>query len=251
MVHAGCRSGGPGSYLSYPMSYDAPLCRRLALPPDSVSVPSWINKEAGACGRGLNPCLIPLACDDLCNSAKNRRHLSAVDAQASRHLFIRGICLQDQITAAPGTSSCTPQELCGKEWLRSEPGFDIASSVLTRWYSNTFTVVSIVTAVYLFLLLCRKFGISWKCICSRRRHNAPRWNKMILAPLISGAILLLLAIASLVLEGWNLTGLNREATIAYDIECSVVHVTLSPELNYLNIGSFGRALRIAKMWFGV
>ncbi|KAL8871022.1 MAG: hypothetical protein Q9174_003064 [Haloplaca sp. 1 TL-2023] len=168
----------------------------------------------------------------------------------SAPLYSRYECLQDQIAGAPGTSSCTPQELCGREWLRSDPGFDMASSFLTRLYSHTFTVVSIVTAVYLLILLCRKWGISWNCMCSRRRHDAPRWNKMLLAPLISGAIILISAIPFLVLEGWSLTGLQGEATLAYDMECSVVHLTLSPELNYLDIGGLGRALRITKMWFG-
>ena len=79
--------------------------------------------------------------------------------------------------------------------------------------------------------------------------NIFRVNLFLFAPLLPGFSMTLTALLVLYYYGWIMNGMDREATVAYDLKCSVVHISLSPGQNYLDVDMFGRALRIARMWF--
>ncbi|KAI4157847.1 MAG: hypothetical protein LQ342_007962 [Letrouitia transgressa] len=158
-------------------------------------------------------------------------------------LYPKYECLGDQVAAAPGTSSCTPQELCNKEWLRSDPGFQYGTVALPLMYTIGF-MLTIMPIMIFFVNLVRA-----KLKLKKDYRNIHQSNFIKFAPLIPGMFLTLGALGVLISYGWNLDGMNREATVAYDLNCSVVHISLSPGQNYLDVDMFGRTLRIVKMWF--
>lgn len=45
--------------------------------------------------------------------------------------------------------------------------------------------------------------------------------------------------------------MNREATVAYDVDCHALHIAISPWKLYLDLGDDNRAWRIARSWFNV
>jgi len=44
---------------------------------------------------------------------------------------------------------------------------------------------------------------------------------------------------------------DREAAVVFDVSCHVVHVPFTPWKEYLDINAFGRAARLARIWFKV
>lgn len=151
-------------------------------------------------------------------------------------------CLRDQVAAAPGTSSCTSQELCNREWLRSDSRFRSATCSFPTLYTFGF-MLTIVPITTFFVDLVRT-----KLKILRFYGDIHRLNIIKFVPLLPGVLLTGGALLLLTLVGWNMDGMNGEATVAYDLNCSVVHISLSSGQNYLDVDMFGRTLRIVKMW---
>ncbi|KAI6779283.1 uncharacterized protein J7T54_001013 [Emericellopsis cladophorae] len=178
-------------------------------------------------------------------------------------------CVQSQVASAPGQSSCTPDQLCSIPWLLTNPGwngwsmeagssnffaqYDIANIMLALlFFFSTFTFVS----VPLVATATRTYAI-----LRPDRHperslfgDLVYFNDEIGGPVISGAVAALVSLCfSALLLGhtpatWN--SLNREGPVAYDLDCSAVHVIASPWRQYVDI-EYGRALRFVRMWFSI
>lgn len=105
-------------------------------------------------------------------------------------------------------------------------------------------MATVVLVYILMMKICMGSETSFKRYCRK-------WS-----PLLS---LSLLAILTILLPGlvypielgksWNQR--KADALVAYDVECHVVHVALSPWRFYLDVNRYARRLRDVRLWFGV
>ena len=177
-------------------------------------------------------------------------------------------CIKSRIAAAPGSSACAAEKLCSIPWLLSNPGW--TGDGETEIFN--FPTFGPVKAIFLFTFFVSLFGFfSTPFAVAIRRsytffHPHKRIKRTILDDLAyfddtygSGPII----VAALAAFGTLCTGaamigytpslwnfMNREGTIAYDLECTAVHVIVSPWRQYMDI-EYGRVLRMVQMWFNV
>ncbi|GIJ89413.1 hypothetical protein Asppvi_008353 [Aspergillus pseudoviridinutans] len=127
-------------------------------------------------------------------------------------------CLGKQIPSAPGTSTCSAAELCQKSWLFSEPHFympgdDAAGFPAGRAYE--------------------------------------KWSPILILAVVGGGTIAVFGLLYPISLGTNWNQRHADSWVAFDTECRAVHVALSPWRFYLDVDKYARALRIARLWFGV
>lgn len=163
-------------------------------------------------------------------------------------------CVARWMDTAPGAApQCSPEQLCGKDWLFKDPGLQSYVDVSSVIYLAAFAVWSAGLVLPFFA-----FGIGWlgdgvlTCRWGSMRDGIFLWLVRFFRPIwfiapIAGAIVyfginLLVRLS----KSWN--ELDREAGVMYDMDCRVAHVALSPWKQYLDVDD-GRVLRIVASWF--
>ncbi|KAF9639093.1 hypothetical protein BFW01_g9990 [Lasiodiplodia theobromae] len=164
-------------------------------------------------------------------------------------------CVAAWMEAAPpgAAAQCLPEQLCGRDWLFKDPGLQSYMDVTSAIYLAAFAVWSggLVLPFFAFgigwlgdgVLTCRWGSMRDGIFLRLVRFFRPIW---FIAP-IAGAIVYF-GINLLVRLGKSWNELDREAGVVYDMDCRVVHVSLSPWKQYLDVDD-GRVLRIVASWF--
>ncbi|KAL2785978.1 hypothetical protein BJX66DRAFT_313857 [Aspergillus keveii] len=173
-------------------------------------------------------------------------------------------CLASQIPSAPETATCTAAELCAKAWLFSAshpfllPGEMVsAGATIGLWLFGT-----------VFCVIYLQFGLlgipggqprgpaqgwaahRWAVFKVYYMKWSPTIALAAYGVVIIWAVGLMSAaqMAGVGEPGWSAR--KPDALVAVDYECHAVHVCLGPWRCYLDF-AYARALRTAKMWFGV
>lgn len=175
-----------------------------------------------------------------------------------REVFQRYDCLASGIDAAPGTSSCSAEDLCSKTWLFRNPDLlsdsDETALMFYKIPAGIALAVYPLSLVWLAarLLLGTSYWTPQKLKEWFGEGGVDRMSSIIrlFVALLFGYLGLCYAIV--IFTSPNLTfdfdTPGGAATLAYDLGCRAVHVGVSPRYYYLDI-EYGRALRIARMWF--
>ncbi|KAI1650744.1 uncharacterized protein F4817DRAFT_368116 [Daldinia loculata] len=173
-----------------------------------------------------------------------------------RGRYARYDCHEDRIDAAPGASSCSSAELCSKDWLLGDPGFEQSVYygdllVAIFWIS---TVVALAPILGLVFEGFRRLYRDQDFFPSKTSRFLKKWSSnaslefVLLGLFFAVFVLDILTIVDIFRE----TGDNdRAGTFAFDLSCRAVHVSLSPWKYFLDINEFERAFKIAKTWFNV
>lgn len=178
-------------------------------------------------------------------------------------------CVKSQVASAPGHSPCTTDQLCSIQWLLSNPGWmgwsgDAESANFFAQYDIASPMLAIVfcfsTAAFLSAPLVTAITRGYAILRPERRvkrtllGDLAYFDNELGGPVVSGAVAALasLCIGAILLGHTPVTwdSVNREGPVAYDLDCTVVHVIASPWRQYMDI-EYGRALRIIRMWFNI
>ncbi|KAK4497103.1 hypothetical protein PRZ48_011553 [Zasmidium cellare] len=177
-------------------------------------------------------------------------------------------CLEAQLRPAPGTSVCSAQELCGKEWLLSDPGFApserfkptpaalmLGEGVLVL-YMMVVSFAAILSFSPLYVLAYSYFAYvviedSQGSFTALFKHN---WEKAklpsttaLIAVMWLGTVITAIVMAVGLNGTWDIW--DREAPVAYDIQCRALHIAMSPWRLYFDVNGYGRTMRIVSMLF--
>ncbi|KAJ5087896.1 hypothetical protein N7456_011512 [Penicillium angulare] len=163
-------------------------------------------------------------------------------------------CVQSQIDAAPGLSTCSATQICARKWLFVDPGFE-------PQYLHMDPTIAIWTIFFgLMVAVIFPFGITliafiFENIFQRRKSSgASLWSVFRWAdpgPVIILSFLSAFSIiAGAILVGDMVKRLSTTpvAAVTFDWECQTMHVTLSPWRYYLDV-DYERGWRIATSWF--
>jgi hypothetical protein len=164
-------------------------------------------------------------------------------------------CTTSFLAEAPGNSPCSTEHLCSNPWLFTHPGFVYRNEGLSP---DTFILVyfAIFTLAAVFPLIMAGFGILVEVVGGRRlsfalvkeiRKQASVNPTVTLAIAVwcGGIVFGSVFTANVV----HRSGHGQEAPLTLYPACNAVHVALSPWRFYLDVDSYQKALRIAKMWF--
>lgn len=176
-------------------------------------------------------------------------------------------CVKSQVASAPGQSPCSTEQLCSMPWLLTNPGwlgwssdpasenvfaqFDIASFMLViLFFFSSAAFVSTPLAT----IIKRGYALLHPDRCAKGTilGDLGYIDNKLSGPVGAGAVaaLVSLCIGALLIGHtpmvWNM--LNKEGPVAYDLDCTAVHIIVSPWRQYMDIG-YDRALRVIRMWF--
>ncbi|CAG8225546.1 unnamed protein product [Penicillium salamii] len=158
-------------------------------------------------------------------------------------------CVQSQIEAAPGASTCSATQICSRNWLFVDPGFEPAYQ-----HSNSIIAIGI---MFLALTLTALSPLAMMAFACFQREKSPglsprsmlRWSDP--GPIAILSILSLFEIivgCILVDDIVKRLGVTPDAAVIFDWECQAIHVALSPWRYYIDV-HYEQGWRIAKMWF--
>ncbi|KAK4867699.1 hypothetical protein LT330_001209 [Penicillium expansum] len=158
-------------------------------------------------------------------------------------------CVQSQIDAAPGASTCSATQICSRNWLFVDPGFEPAyqhsDSMIAIW--TIFIALTIAALSPLFFMACACF----------ERGNSPSSSPRSMLRWADPGPVIILSILSIfeIITGCILVddivkrlSVTPEAAVTFDWECQAIHVALSPWRYYIDV-DYERGWRIAKLWF--
>ncbi|ETS82811.1 hypothetical protein PFICI_04687 [Pestalotiopsis fici W106-1] len=170
-------------------------------------------------------------------------------------------CLQSGILGAPGNSSCSAEQLCSKSWLYSAPQWDFdlmasmsdGSSMLAFcWgFIKVMLLCVVIPSIILFgLPILAPLILFVIQLIAKGPKTRDEPGMVVKVSRVGGYFFALLfglvagiAMFATIPKGWNADA--REATIAYDLNCTAVHVTISQWRSYYDIPD-DRVLRIAQ-----
>ncbi|CAG7924413.1 unnamed protein product [Penicillium olsonii] len=160
-------------------------------------------------------------------------------------------CLALGIPTAPGLTPCSPEQICSKHLLFHSVLFDYHSLLS---FNGTMALVSffLVGTTLLAVMLCARLVFPCMGFITKRKE---KWRKtashLDLGFAASMGIAFFCCIGCAVLtaiDARQAMGREREGPVAFDWECTAVHVNLSPWRYYLDV-SDGFAIRMARNWF--
>jgi hypothetical protein len=161
-------------------------------------------------------------------------------------VFAQYDCLEDQIETAPGSTTCSPDQICSKEWLFGDPGFSRQDVTLTMYIIQMYYFL-----VFLYMSVAGLFTLMTLWNPARWAHNIqiklPKIFVLSVIVAVAGALMFGFGAAIILGAGWG--KLNREGTVAYDLDCHALHVTISPWRYYMDVSDVTRPLRILKTYF--
>ncbi|KAE8325662.1 hypothetical protein BDV39DRAFT_178468 [Aspergillus sergii] len=158
-------------------------------------------------------------------------------------------CVQSQVDAAPGTSTCSATQICSRNWLFVDFGFHLL-------YRNADPLIAI-GLIFLALTLLALSPLAMMVLACFLRDKSPslsprstlRWadpgpiavlSLLSVFEIITGCILVVDMVK-------RLNG-TPDATLAFDWECQAIHVALSPWKYYIDV-EYERGWRLTKLWF--
>ncbi|KAB8217924.1 hypothetical protein BDV33DRAFT_205855 [Aspergillus novoparasiticus] len=158
-------------------------------------------------------------------------------------------CVQSQVDAAPGTSTCSATQICSRNWLFVDFGFQPS-------YRNADPLIAI-GLMFLALTVVALSPLLMMVIACFLRDKDPslsprstlRWadpgpiaflSLLSFFEIITGCILVVDMVK-------RLNG-TPDATVAFDWECQAIHVALSPWKYYIDL-DYERGWRLTKLWF--
>lgn len=174
-------------------------------------------------------------------------------------------CLEEQISSAPGTSSCSAESLCAESAFFTNPDYysHRAMLVVLAAYSALATTSLTFFAVGMFVLVLvlslhrwapesiqRPVRSGW---LPKRKETGGRIAsyQLIFTCLfaLAGVVFGVYFLAQGYLN-WDLERIQYggEGTIVWNPNCTAVHVGISPEWYYMDLEE-DRWLRMVKMWF--
>ncbi|WEW55543.1 hypothetical protein PRK78_000974 [Emydomyces testavorans] len=169
-------------------------------------------------------------------------------------------CLASRIRDAPGSTLCTPEELCSKSVFFQtgafyyDPNFPLSNGRFTLFFFFLLWTLTAVLPFILVFIIGRFSDIIGSCFGIPPRENKKDdWKMFNLTPntLLSLASLVSLFIAMFystwLLRTWDKYG--REGPVTFHRECNALHVHLSPWRSYFDLSGYARVFRIVKMWF--
>lgn len=175
-----------------------------------------------------------------------------------REVFQRYDCLPSAIDTAPGVSSCSAEELCSKTWLFSNPDMLSNDDETALKFYRIPAIMALATYPLSLIWLASRhlLGKSYWTPQKLREwfgeNGVDRMSSMIRlgSALLFGyfGICYAIPIFTSPTLSFDFDALGGPATLAYDLGCRAVHVGVSPRFYYLDV-EYGRALRIARMWF--
>lgn len=168
-------------------------------------------------------------------------------------------CLVSQIPDAPGSSTCSAEDLCSKSpFFRDaefiyEDTFQFGGGYTLLFYFFLWTLMALMPLVFLLIgWLSNLFACSpaktWKedtGYILRVFNLGPNFY-LALASFIS--IIFSAAYGIHLLKTWD-SKRDREGLFIFHAECNALHVPLSAWRDYWDLGLYARAFRIAKMVF--
>lgn len=158
-------------------------------------------------------------------------------------------CVQSQIITSPGTTTCSPEQICSRNWLFVDAGFQprygYDNADLGAWLLLLGSTLAAMAPVALA-------GIVW--IAREKSPDLSPQNMFRWADVGPVAVLSALSIFEIIIgcilvnEIVKRLDLTPDAAVNFDWECQAVHVALSPWRFYLDV-RYEQGLRLAKMWF--
>lgn len=158
-------------------------------------------------------------------------------------------CVQSQIDAAPGTSTCSAAQICSRSSIFVDRGYSsytYVESILPAM--SSFVGLSILAICPLFTLAVVYVSIRWREPCSLRYALSERGD---IGPIASSwGIAVVQICLGPILVGDMVKKLNAtpEAAVNMDLKCQAIHVALSPWRYYFDV-DYEKGWRIAKLWF--
>ncbi|KAJ5306465.1 hypothetical protein N7508_005480 [Penicillium antarcticum] len=158
-------------------------------------------------------------------------------------------CVHSQIDAAPGASACSATQICSRNWLFVDPGFEPA-------YLHTDSSIAI-WVMFLALTIAALSPVGTMAIACFRREKTPDLSPRSMLRWADPGPVAILSILSIfeIIFGGVLVGdmvkrlsVTPDAAVTFDWECQVLHVALSPWRYYLDV-DYEKGWRIAKLWF--
>lgn len=182
-----------------------------------------------------------------------------------KHNIHKYDCLEDQISSAPGTSSCSAESLCAERTFFTSPDFHSHRVMMLLLFvydglaiENVVAFAAGITFLVLMLalhrwapeLIQRPVGKGWLPERNETGGRVASYQLILtffsaLAGVVFGAYILAQGYLNWDLERIQYGG---EGTIVWDPNCTAVHVGISPEWYYMDLEE-NRWLRTVKMWF--
>jgi hypothetical protein len=168
-------------------------------------------------------------------------------------------CLASQILDAPGSSTCSAEDLCSKSpfsrdaEFRYEDTFQFGGRFTLLFYFFLWTLMALMPFIFLLigwvsnLFACSR-AETWKedTRYLLRVFNLGPSFYLAVASFIS--IIISVAYGIHLLKTWD-SKRDREGVFIFHTECNALHVPLSAWRDYFDVSIYGRAFRIAKMVF--
>lgn len=161
-------------------------------------------------------------------------------------------CVLAEIDAAPGTSSCTAEKICSRNWLFVDEGFRLGSERNDALLGflilfGTLTLAALWPLLMVAILpIMRSKGDTDPDSKARRILS---WGDV--GPVVSICVCSFFGIivgAMLISELVKRLDATPDAEVNFDWECKAVHVSLSSWRYYVDV-DYEKGLRFAKMWF--
>ncbi|GIJ88931.1 hypothetical protein Asppvi_007859 [Aspergillus pseudoviridinutans] len=158
-------------------------------------------------------------------------------------------CVQSQIDAAPGVSSCSATQICSRNWLFVDYGFELA-----YLHQNSTIAIGL---MFLALTIAALSPLLMAAAACFLRDKSPDLSPRSLLRWADPGPIAILSILSVfeIITGCILVddmvkrlNVTPDAAVAFDWECQAIHVALSPWRYYIDV-DYERGRRIAKLWF--
>ncbi|CAG7957732.1 unnamed protein product [Penicillium olsonii] len=176
-------------------------------------------------------------------------HFKALERGYSPELAYE--CLIPHIPTAPGFSPCSPETICSNKLLFRSVLFDYHSALS---FNGTMALISffLVGTIFLTVMLCARIVFPCMGMITKKKEKwrlAASHLDMGFAASMGIAFFCCIGCAALTTID-TLRAADRRAagSVAFDWECTALHVNLSPWRYYLDV-SDGFATRMAKTWF--
>jgi hypothetical protein len=150
---------------------------------------------------------------------------------------------------SPGTSTCSPEQICSRNWRFVDPGFQPDYQLDNSFIAalTLFVSLTIVSLVPVFMAIL-------PCIYRAKSPQLSPLKVLQSADIGPVAVLSMISIFEiivcriLVAEVVRRMDIKSDAAVNFDWECQAIHVALSPWRFYLDV-KYDKGLRIAKIWF--